>query len=232
MSGRPSWALYEPSANSTSECTTLWGWITASILEYGKPIQPSSLHDLECLVHQGRRVDRDLRAHPPGRMRERLLGGDRCELSDASRPRNGPPLAVRTRRATSPMRSPTRHCQIAECSLSTGRRRSSGSPPSSSSAAATRCPPVTSVSLFASATRFPARSAASTAGSAAMPGRRDDHELDSIGGRQLLEPAGRPTRGGDVRPGARREPRPAPAATRRAARRTDRRRDRPRGRRR
>ena len=35
MSGSPSWALYEPSVNSTSECTTLWGWITASILEYG-----------------------------------------------------------------------------------------------------------------------------------------------------------------------------------------------------
>ena len=35
MSGSPSWALNEPSANSTSECTTLWGWITASILEYG-----------------------------------------------------------------------------------------------------------------------------------------------------------------------------------------------------
>ena len=35
MSGRPSCALYEPSANSTSECTMLCGWITASILEYG-----------------------------------------------------------------------------------------------------------------------------------------------------------------------------------------------------
>ncbi len=37
MSGSPSWALYEPSVNSTSEWTTLWGWITASILEYGSP---------------------------------------------------------------------------------------------------------------------------------------------------------------------------------------------------
>src|SRR4029077_10487219 len=36
ISGRPSWALNEPSTNSTSEWTTLEGWITASILEYGR----------------------------------------------------------------------------------------------------------------------------------------------------------------------------------------------------
>ena len=89
--------------------------------------------------------------------------------ASALRPRNGPPLAVRTRRATSVIRSPARHCQIAECSLSIGRRRSRGSPPSSSSNAVTRCPPTISVSLFASATRRPARSAARTAGSAAIP---------------------------------------------------------------
>src|SRR5438093_4753752 len=67
------------------------------------------------------------------------------------------------------MRSPRRHCQIAECSLSTGRSRSSGSPSTRSSAAATRCPPVTSASLLASATILPAPSAWITAGSAAIP---------------------------------------------------------------
>ena len=87
----------------------------------------------------------------------------------AARPRNGPPLAVRTRRATSSIRSPTRHCQMAECSLSIGRRWSRRSPPSRSSSTSTRWPPVTSVSLLARATRRQARRAVRTAGSAAIP---------------------------------------------------------------
>ena len=40
--------------------------------------------------------------------------------------RNGPPDAVRTSAATPAIRSPTRHCQIAECSESIGRSQASG----------------------------------------------------------------------------------------------------------
>ncbi len=40
--------------------------------------------------------------------------------------RNGPPEAVRMRAATSSMDSPTRHCQMAECSESIGRSHASG----------------------------------------------------------------------------------------------------------
>ena len=59
------------------------------------------LDQLEALVDQGRRVDRHDRAHVPGRVRQRLLDGDVGELGSRSRPRNGPPLAVSTRRRTS-----------------------------------------------------------------------------------------------------------------------------------
>ena len=168
MSGRPSWALYEPSANSTSECTTLWGWITASILEYGSRYNHRASMTSNALLTN---VAESIVIFGP--IRHVGCASASSAVTDAScaasRPRNGPPLAVRTRRSTTSIRSPTRHCQIAECSLSTGRSRSSGSPPMSSSSAATRCPPVTRVSLFASATRLPARSAASTAGRAVMP---------------------------------------------------------------
>src|SRR6186997_1270715 len=40
--------------------------------------------------------------------------------------RKGPPDAVRTRLATAAIDSPTRHCQIAECSESMGRSQASG----------------------------------------------------------------------------------------------------------
>src|ERR1035437_3671048 len=90
--------------------------------------------------------------------------------------RKGPPEAVSSKRATLAWRSPTRHCQIAECSESMGRSQPSGlasgwfgSPVAVAVPAArprtsgiTRWPPATSVSLLAVATTFPALSAAST----------------------------------------------------------------------
>ena len=116
---------------------------------------------LEPLVHQRRRVDRDLAAHPPacgcaqacvGRMPRPC-----CSRGDA---RNGPPDAVsidpaHSRRASGPSSgAPGMHWKIALCSLSIGmsvaplaaRRghRATGLPP-----------PATS--LFASSTRLPAR---------------------------------------------------------------------------
>ena len=79
--------------------------------------------------------------------------------------RNGPPDAVSTRRRTSCPGRPAMHCRMAECSLSTG----TSSPPPSRAAACASSPATTSVSLFASATRLPARSAARVASSPAAP---------------------------------------------------------------
>ena len=79
--------------------------------------------------------------------------------------RNGPPDAVRMRRASSTGRRPVRHCSTALCSESTGTI----SPPPSRAARVTRSPAITRVSLFASATRLPARSAARVASSPAAP---------------------------------------------------------------
>ena len=88
--------------------------------------------------------------------------------------RNGPPEAVRMSAATSPWTSPTRHCQIAECSESIGRSQASGLAyglPGSTAArraarrratGMTRWPPATRVSLLAVATTLPACSAAMT----------------------------------------------------------------------
>src|SRR4029078_9095619 len=42
-----------------------------------KSVQPFGLDDLERLVDEGGRVDRDLRAHVPGGMRPRLFGRER-----------------------------------------------------------------------------------------------------------------------------------------------------------
>ena len=81
------------------------------------------------------------------------------------RPRNGPPLAVSTMRATSDARPPRRHCHTAECSESTGTI----SPPPAARALATTGPAAIRLSLFASASRLPARSDASVAGRPAKP---------------------------------------------------------------
>ena len=48
------------------------GCTTTSIPSYGSAEEPVGLDQLEPLVREGRRVDRDLRAHPPGRVRQRL----------------------------------------------------------------------------------------------------------------------------------------------------------------
>ena len=83
--------------------------------------------------------------------------------SSAGRPRNGPPLAVSTSRATSPRAPPRRHWASAECSESTGT-----SCPGAA-AARTRSPPATSDSLLARATVRPAFSADSVGPSPIEP---------------------------------------------------------------
>jgi hypothetical protein len=42
--------------------------------------QPARLDDLQALVHEGGRVDRDLGAHLPGRVPQRVLHRHRREL--------------------------------------------------------------------------------------------------------------------------------------------------------
>src|SRR3990172_1137304 len=90
-------------------------------------------------------------------------GGTETSRS-AGRFRNGPPDAVRMSRATSAMLSPTRHCQMAECSESMGRSQASGEAIGSPAPALvatsadrarasgmTRCPPATRASSAPSA---------------------------------------------------------------------------------
>ena len=89
-------------------------------------VQPVGLDDLQALVGERRGVDRDLGSHGPGRVPQGLRRGDGGELRPASRRGTGPPDAVSTRRAIPAPGSPTRHCQIAECSESIGRSHASG----------------------------------------------------------------------------------------------------------
>ena len=98
MSGIESWAMVAPSVNSTIEWTTDCGCTTTSIWSYVDAEQLVGLDHLEALVHQRRRVDGDLRAHRPGRVRQRVVDRDRGRARPRVRPRNGPPLAVSTMR--------------------------------------------------------------------------------------------------------------------------------------
>ena len=61
-------------------------------------VQPVGFDDLQALVRQRRRVDRDLGAHRPRRVRECLGGGHARQLGPPPTSRNGPPDAVRIRR--------------------------------------------------------------------------------------------------------------------------------------
>ncbi len=79
------------------------------------------------------------------------------------RPRNGPPDAVITSRATSSGSPPRRHWAIAECSESTGTICPG------SAALVTSDPPATSDSLLARASVVPAASAASVGASPIEP---------------------------------------------------------------
>ena len=88
------------------------GCTTTSIRSYGDAEQVVGLDHLEALVHQRRRVDRDLAAHRPRRVRERLLDrhvlelgaraaaeraarGGQHELVDGARPLAGQQLVQR-----------------------------------------------------------------------------------------------------------------------------------------
>ena len=112
---------------------TLCGWITTSIARARHAEQPVRLDHLEALVHHRRRIDGDLAAHHPVRMRAGLVRRDARRGPRAARVRNGPPDAVSRMRRTPARpdraRSPRgRHWKIALCSLSIG---SSVAPPAS-----------------------------------------------------------------------------------------------------
>ncbi len=68
MSGIESWATVAPSVNSTIPWTTDCGCTTTSIAVEVDAEQLVRLDHLEALVHERRRVDRDLGAHGPGRV--------------------------------------------------------------------------------------------------------------------------------------------------------------------
>ncbi len=147
--------------------------MTTSIRLGRQAEQPVRLDDLEPLVHQRRRVDRDLPPHPPGRMLQRLVRRHVLERLDrlaaertAGRGQDEPrDLVAAVGRAGTG--------GSALCSLSTG----STATPRRRAASMTRAPAITSTSLFASAMVLPASMAASTASRAVGARRGAQHDV-------------------------------------------------------
>ena len=150
----------------TSAWTIDCGWTTTSIAVVGEPEQVVGLDQLEALVHQRRRVDRDLAAHVPGRMRERLLRrrrSSRSAAAPAERAAGGgqdqPLDASRAARA----REELEERRVLGVDRDDPRRRSA------SASAITSSPPTTRLSLLASARSMPSPSAAIVGPSPAEP---------------------------------------------------------------
>ncbi len=76
MSGWPSCASTEPSRNATRLCTIDSGCTRISIRSCAEAEQVVGLDQLEALVHHRRRIDRDLGAHGPVRVSDRLARRD------------------------------------------------------------------------------------------------------------------------------------------------------------
>ena len=189
-------------------------------------VQPVRLDHLQALVRERRRVDRDLRAHRPRRVAEGLLRADRGEVRRARRgtgrrTRSGParrrsPSTPRRGTARSP-NAPSRSGGARRAGSRTGPAggRAPRPPPASRASGMTRCPPATSVSLFAVATTLPARSAAIDRPEADDAAGPDDHQVDVFAGRQRRQgsspsrsavPAGRSSAGCRRRRPRRRRP--------------------------
>ena len=125
MSGVPSWALSEPSTNRTAEWTTLCGWTTTSIASYVDIVQPVRFDHFQALVRERRRVDRDLRAHRPGRMAEGLSAGDGRQVRRARRGTDRPTRSGSSARPPPSVRRPgTARSRSARESI--GRSQASG----------------------------------------------------------------------------------------------------------
>ena len=154
MSGVPSWAFTEPSANCTMEWMTDWGCTTTSICEgltskshlasiTSKPlfiIEAESMVILAPMSQLG-----CLRA----------CSRVACWSCSMLQVRKGPPEAVSSIFSIGLFASPAKHWKMAECSESTGRRGTR----CSMANWVTSSPATTRVSLLASAIALPARMA-------------------------------------------------------------------------
>ena len=154
MSVTPICAITDPSIISIIRCTTDSGCTRISICS-DKTKQPVRFNHFQSLVHQRRRIDRDLRAHGPGRVAHRFGNGRlfhllfvlRAEWSARSREND----------ASHFLRSLASQTLVQHCARvdrqQLGARLFRG--------ARHQLAAITSVSLFASATRLPASSALS-----------------------------------------------------------------------
>ena len=160
--GRPSWATTAPSTNSTIEWISCCGCTTTSIRSKGtSKSRCASITSSPLLTRVAELVVITLPIAKLGWAS--ACSGVTAASSARDRPRNGPPLAVSTRRRTSSAEPARRLWAIALCSESTGtiwpgraRSRTSG-------------PPMMSDSLLASASVVPASSAASVGRSPTAP---------------------------------------------------------------
>ena len=163
-----------PSRKRTSDVRrSSVGCTTTSIRLVRDAEEEVRLDQLEALVGERRRVDRDLRPHAPGRVRERVLDRRRRRDRPACGRGTARPRPVRTSESTESGSRPSRHWKSAECSQSTGSSR----PPPRSCAASASSPAATRLSLFASASVTPRSSAQSVA---PTPGEADDRVQDDV----------------------------------------------------
>ena len=120
MSGWPRCASVAPSHRLTSAWTIDCGCTTTSIAVVRRAEQVVRLDHLEALVHQRRGVDRDLAAHRPRRVLERLLDGDVLQLGARAAAERAAGGGQRRAGRPCPARSPAISWCSAECSESTG----------------------------------------------------------------------------------------------------------------
>ncbi len=178
----PSWAMVDPSWNSTIEWTCCWGWTTTSIRSKGMPKSRwASITSRPLLTRVAELV---VMTRPIEKFGcARACSGVTSPSSARERPRKGPPLAVTTRRRTSSARPPRRLWAMALCSESTGTIWPGAA------ARVTRAPPTMSDSLFARARVEPAASAARVGRSPiepVMPLRTTSAPEPASGGRRVL----------------------------------------------
>ena len=164
MEGTLIWASTAPSANSTMEWTMLSRWTSTSTCESAAPyrcIASMTSNPLLSMVAQSTVILAPMFQLGCASAR----AGVTASSSSKGTSRRAPPLAVRRILRKGAARSKCRHCQMAECSLSTGRMRA----PVRAASARTSSPPATRLSLLARATSLPAAKARRVAFSPAKP---------------------------------------------------------------
>ena len=120
MSGGDAWAMVEPSMNSTMECTIDCGCTTTSMRSYGTSNSRCASITSRPLLTRVAEFVVTTQAHVPGRVGERLGGGDvgqRLAACGRGTGRRMPSARAGAPRRASPERSAW---AIAECSESTG----------------------------------------------------------------------------------------------------------------